>query len=362
MPKGRVSTLAESLNTLSLEQLNALNSEITMLARAGVPIESGLRKFARSGNKASNRAAERISTRLDEGQSLAESIRKENGQFPDVYATVVESGVRSGRLTVGLEAITEFAQDFIELRRGLFQAILYPLITAIAAYSLFVVFVAHTVNRLTSYQDLIGQRTGRALQILQWLAENIAVWSWIPPAIFLLAAMAWLSSGRANAFSMSGPSRLMMLVPGVGRAVRCFRHSMFTRLAAVLLENSVPLHDALPLAAGGCGVGLKKAAFAFAKADEAGDRSAVVDKDTVGMQPLLRWILRRQQAGPQLIKNLQTVSKSYYEKGQVTLRWIRLAAPLFFMFFVGGGLTAIYALSLFLPITDMMQQLSEAAI
>ena len=185
---------------------------------------------------------------------------------------------------------------------------------------------------------------------------------WIPPALFLLAAVAWMASGRANAFSMRGPGRLMMLVPGVRRAVRCFRHSLFTRLAAVLLENSVPLHDALPLAAGGCGKGIRNAALAFAKADEAGDRSTVTDKETAGMQPLLRWVLRRQQSGPQLIKNLQTASTSYYEKGQVTLRWIRLAAPLFFMFFVGGGLTTLYALSLFLPITDMMEQLSEAAI
>lgn len=355
-------TLTESINNLSLEQLAALNEEITMLARAGVPIESGLRQYANSGNKAANRAADRITSRLEQGQSLAESIREENGQFPDLYATVVESGVRSSSLSVGLEAITEFTQDFIELRRGLFQALLYPVITIIAAYGLFVVFVADGVNRITSYQAFVGQRTGRALEILQWFAANLAFWWWIPPALFLLAAVAWMASGRANAFSMRGPGRLMMLVPGVRRAVRCFRHSLFTRLAAVLLEDSVPLHDALPLAAGGCGKGIRNAALAFAKADEAGDRSTVTDKETAGMQPLLRWVLRRQQSGPQLIKNLQTASTSYYEKGQVTLRWIRLAAPLFFMFFVGGGLTTLYALSLFLPITDMMEQLSEAAI
>lgn len=354
--------MSETINKLSLEQLAALNDEIIMLARAGVPIAAGLRQFAQSGNKAPNRAAERIAARLESGQSLVDSVRSEDGEFPDLYASVVESGVRAGRLPVALEAATEFAQEFAELRRSLFQAMLYPLITVMAAYGLFVVFLAHSINRITDYQDVIGQRTGWALGMLQWASSNLVVWAWIPPALLAVGMLVWSASGRASAFSMSGPSRLLMLLPGIPRMVRCFQHSMFARLASVLLENQVPLHTALPLAAGSCGRDLHRAAVAFAKADENGDRSAAESRETAGMKPLLRWILTNQQPGSQLARNLRTVARSYHDKGRVTLRWIRFVAPLFFMFFVGGGLTLVYAMSLFLPVSDMMKQLSKAAI
>ena len=77
------------------------------------------------------------------------------------------------------------------------------------------------------------------------------------------------------------------------------------------------------------------------------------------MQPLLRWLLKREQSGARLIANLKMASRSYYEKGEVTLRWIRTAAPLMFTLFIGGTLTTLYAVSLFLPITDLMHAIAE---
>ncbi len=349
---------ADSLNKFPLEDIAALNDEIIMLSRAGVPLEPGLRKFAADGQGRANEAAKRLAERLESGKSLPASIREEGGQFPDLYATLVESGVRTGRLPVALETMSEFSREFVEVRRSVFQSMLYPLITVIAAYTLFLVFITNAVDQMRMWDDLVGGRTGRAMRILNWCYDNMALWVWIFPAVLIVCVLAWLATGRANVFSLGGSNRFLRFIPGMSRVVQYFRHSLFARMASVLIENDVPLPDALPLAAGACGKGLQQAALTFANADERGRRHDVEKHEAKSMRPLLRWILRRQQSGDRLISSLQAASRSYHEKGKARLRWIRFAAPLLFTMIVGGGLTAVYAMGLFMPLADMLDRMA----
>lgn len=350
---------ADSLNKFSLEEIAALNDEIIMLSQAGLALEPGLREFASDGSGNANQAAGRLVERLESGKSLANSIRDENGAFPHLYATLIESGIRTGRLPLALETMSEFSREFVEVRRSLFQAMLYPLITVMAAYALFLVFISNAVEQMRMWDDLVGGRSGKAMQVLAWLHNNMLLWAWIPPVLLVLAAVGWIATGRANVFSLGGSSGFLRLIPGMSGVVQHFRHSLFARLASVLLKNDVPLPDALPLAAGGCGRELQKAVMVFAEADERGQRHDVQESQARAMRPLLRWILRRQQSGDRLVSSLEAASRSYHEKGKAGLRWIRFAAPLVFTFVVGGGLTVLYAAGLFLPLTDMMERMAQ---
>lgn len=347
---------------LTLEELTALNDEIIMLSRANIPIESGLRAFAKSGGSRANEVAGRIADRLEAGQSLTDSITNAGGQLPQLYQTVVESGVRSGHLPVTLEAISEYTRDLSELRRDLGQAIVYPLIAVMGAYGLFLVFVLSGIRRIVDVMGGIDDQTGAGMKAVFWLSENPVTWAWIPPAILMLGVIAWLGGSSAGSLSLSGTSRLLHLLPGMTVAVRCYRHSLFARMTTVLLQNDVPFHDAITLASGGCGGRLQNAALALAKADERGDRSSVSDREVGAIRPLLRWILLREQPASQLIRNLKTVASTYYDKGQMTLRWIRFITPIGFTLFVGGGVVLGYCLALFLPLTEMLRRIAEGAI
>ena len=195
---------------------------------------------------------------------------------------------------------------------------------------------------------------------LDLLNENLWFWVWIPPTCMLLFAVVWLAAGSANVLSLSGSTRWLAVVPGMRRIVQNFRHSLFARLTSILLKHDVPLPDALTLASGGCGSGLQQAALAFAEADARGNRDGVTPAETKHMRPLLRWILRRQQPGDRLISSLETSGRSYFEKGKVGLRWLQFSTPLLFTFVVGGGLTALYAIGLFLPLTQMLERMAGA--
>ncbi len=94
---------------LSLEDLIALNQEIGALARIGAPLEPGLRAFARETPGRLGEVAAQMSERLARGESLAASTQMLPG-VPPIYASVVEAGVRAGRLPAALEGLADAAR------------------------------------------------------------------------------------------------------------------------------------------------------------------------------------------------------------------------------------------------------------
>src|SRR5689334_20098249 len=83
---------------ISLAHLIALNDEIAALARAGLPLESGLRAVGRDIAGGLGAAMTGLAARMDRGASLAEALAAEGGTFPPIYRAVVEAGLRAGRL------------------------------------------------------------------------------------------------------------------------------------------------------------------------------------------------------------------------------------------------------------------------
>src|SRR5436309_2247221 len=103
---------------LSLDHLIALNDEIAALARAGLPLERGLREVGRdlSGNLSA--VMKRLSGRMEQGASLSEALATERDHFPPVYLAVVEAGLRAGRLPSALESLAGFVRNYAEARRA----------------------------------------------------------------------------------------------------------------------------------------------------------------------------------------------------------------------------------------------------
>src|SRR3954454_2228285 len=84
--------------SISLGDLIALNDEIAALARAGLPLERGLREVGEDVSGALRSAMVDLSARMERGGSLAGALAAGGGRSPPVYRAVVEAGVRGGRL------------------------------------------------------------------------------------------------------------------------------------------------------------------------------------------------------------------------------------------------------------------------
>ncbi len=75
------------------------------LVRAGVPLHLGL-NASRGGMKSRLRAvSDELSAALAAGQPLDQAVSSRSAAFPPLYAVLLESGVRGGRLSAALSRL-----------------------------------------------------------------------------------------------------------------------------------------------------------------------------------------------------------------------------------------------------------------
>ena len=170
-----------------------------------------------------------------------------------MYRTVVEAGLRAGRLPAALESISNYARELVELRRKITLALLYPFIVMALAYLLFLVVITDLIERLRETYEVFQIPLAWPLAILVSVAEFASRWWWIPPLLMLVAVIWWMTTGGAYILNFNGPARPLAWIPGVGAICRRFQLANFSDLLALLVEHEVPLPEGLRLTADATG-------------------------------------------------------------------------------------------------------------
>src|SRR5438552_1079911 len=116
-----------SARPVTLEQLTALSDEIGALARAGVPLDRGLRELSLEMPGRLGRLAGEMSRRLEAGTALEQVIGDLGSTLPPAYRCVIAAGVRAGRLPAVLERISQTAARVGPLRSSILLSQLFVL-------------------------------------------------------------------------------------------------------------------------------------------------------------------------------------------------------------------------------------------
>src|SRR5687767_417637 len=98
-------TAALVARPISLEQLAALSDEIAALARAGVPLDRGLKVLANELPGRVGQLADQVGEGLLAGQPLEEIIDSLGTRLPAAYRHVLRVGLKAGRLPAALESV-----------------------------------------------------------------------------------------------------------------------------------------------------------------------------------------------------------------------------------------------------------------
>jgi len=344
---------------LSIGDLIALNDEIAALARAGLPMERGLGAVGRDHRGRLGSAISRLTQRLEAGVSLGEALSEEKDQFPPVYCAVVEAGVRAGRLPTALENLAGFIRGYDESRRAIGLALWYPLIVLILAYSLFVFVLVHAIPKLAAAFESLEVPTSPVLGVLEQLADHVLVWGPILPAFLVLLAVVWTWSGKAANFQVRGFGAPVRWFPWMRSLILQFEAANFAQLLGILVEHGVPFPEAIRLAARSSGdVRLAQASASLADAVERGATGQEEGCRANGFPPLLRWLLANNWRQGSLPTALRQIAAIYRKRALRQAEKLRIILPTLLLISIGMTATLLYGLSLFLPLTSLLQGLT----
>lgn len=348
---------------LSLDQLIALNDEIAAMVRGGLPLGRGLIELGGDLHGRLGSVSAVLGDRMARGSSLPEAIAAEGDRFPRLYLAVVEAGLRSGHLSAALEGLASFARRFAETRRAIGLAMTYPLIVLLVAYAMFVVFVFHVAPRFLATFESFQLPVAAPLAWLTKIGGTVGYWGPVVPIVILAVGVAWSRTGRASGLRPGGGGSWSIL-----RFIPWFRPMMvnseaadFADLLALMIDHQVPLPEALTLAADAAAdPSFQRAGRELARAVVRGESpgEALSESETGPFPPLLRWLMATAPGQGDLGTSLHYAAQVYRDRALHQAELIRVFFPTILLLAVGATATLLYAATLFLPLTALLESLS----
>ncbi len=347
-----------SARPVTLEQLTALSDEIGALARAGVPLDRGLRALSLDMPGRLGKLAADMSRRLEAGSSLEQVVGELGAALPPAYRCIVEVGVRSGRLPVAMEGISQTARRIGQLRNSIYLSLLYPLMVLLVTWSLGV-FVLTKIGPVLSRMLVEFDVTGPWIVDVYDAAARHATWigPLIPLAFALWLAWAWYRCGRIAEGRELHPLLAFGAVGMLARLQRASRLASLAELLSLLVKNHVPLPEAVEMAS--AAVGSARLARGGKELADKLQRGEAVEKAPAGFPPMLAWTCSGRQSEMQLVRTLNRAAEVYRDEVTRRSQWLVIYIPLFATIGICGGLVCLYALLTLGPWIALMRRIAE---
>ena len=341
----------------TLDDFMALNDQIVALIEAGVPIDVGLGESRADIAGALSQINALVARRVSQGQSLVDAVRDEPS-LPGRYRSIVLSGLRSENLIVALSTWTRLGASIESSWHTVRTSLRYPLVLCAMVYVGLIGLCLFLVPRFEHFFDSLGMRAGFVLQLLQALRDSMPIWIAIPPVLLLIFYF-WQQRRSSNELTSSEAARRLSWLPGMSQSLFQQRCANFAELVATLLDSGVPLNDGLRLAAASSG-DWKLADGARTLADTLERGQPAIDYGPAEVfPPFLRWALLDSSATTGTSRALRMAADVYRDSASRRIDRLQLFAPLVACVVIGGGVTLLYGLALFVPISDMLSKLGS---
>jgi len=362
MPDGTFSESVVSASPNNLDQLIGLSEEISALVRTGLPLEESLFLKSQAERGKIGNHLRQLAERLGTGQSLADAVRHDP-VFPPVFAAVVEAGIKSGNLSGALDSLTECVRSLRDARLFLLRSTLYPLVLFTSLWVVFAVLVVFIAPPFIQFFESYRQPFFLFEIIHYFTADNRAAWAFmfVVPVLIWACYIFWsIRSARSDVIQSLGSSSLFRWLPWVGRAAVELQKTAFARILAMLVRSSVPLDQAILLAAKSC-----HERYWSRDSLEALQRRIVDGKSNVYpksvVSPLIEWSLGISDQ-QMMLEGIDHYAAMVRTRAGLLLAKCEMFLPAILVFILAVLIGACYVLTVFYPHIHMLYFLAKPSI
>jgi general secretion pathway protein F len=237
------------LRRVAPQDLSLFTRQLATLARAGLPLEEALLAVSQQTEKPRVQSIVLgVRARVMEGHTLADGFAEFPRVFPEIYRATVAAGEQAGHLDDVLERLAEYTETRELIRQKVLAALLYPIVLTVMCFgivSLLLVFVVPKVVAVFEAQKAQLPLITRVLIAVSGFLRSYGIYVLIAAVIAYLLFRRWQRDPAARRRFQ----RLQLRMPLVGKLTRGFNTARFTRTFSILSASSVPVLEALRIAA-----------------------------------------------------------------------------------------------------------------
>jgi type IV pilus assembly protein PilC len=340
------------------KNLAIFTRQFSVMIDAGLPLVQCLEILGNQEEDA-NFSVTILQTRADveNGQSLADAMRKHPKAFDALFTNMVAAGEAGGILDTILKRLATYIEKNVKLKGQVKSAMVYPIAVILIAGLVVAAILWKVIPTFAAMFASLGAELPLPTRIVIALSEGLVRFGWM--GIVAIVALGW---GFKQYYGTESGRRvvdgIVLKMPILGMIMRKIAVARFCRTLSTLISSGVPILDGLDITARTSGNAIVEDAILITrKSIEGGNTIAAPLKETAVFPPMVVQMIGVGETTGALDTMLSKIADFYEEEVDTAVAGLlTLLEPIMIAFLgliVGGIVIAMY-----LPIFDLISKLT----
>lgn len=233
-----------SFGHISLLEKVMFAKHLSVMIKAGMPIDDSLDVLASSGSSLMKSKLKEILIDVRKGTSLSDALKKYPKDFDTLFTNMVAVGETAGNLVANLELLAVQQRKNYDLRAKIKAASVYPIVILVAIMGLIVVMSIFVLPKITDFFDTLQMELPLPTRILMGTSGFFVNYWWLVIAgiIFLMITLQVLLKIRSSRLFLHS---LILRTPIFGDISRNINLAIFCRTLGSLLDSGITIDQAI---------------------------------------------------------------------------------------------------------------------
>lgn len=314
----------------SRQEILSMTSELSVLLRAGLPLDRALKVLIdMDGQPRMHAVLADLLKAVKGGKSLSVALQAHAEHFGNFYLSMIRAGEASGQLAEVLERLVDHLESAKATRDSVVSALIYPAILLVVAVLSIVVMLGFVVPQFENLFADMGDALPPMTKAVVGAADFLKAWG-LALLLALIAGAVVLQRWAVSPDGKAAIDRRMLKLPIAGGITFEYEMAKFARTTGTLLGNGVSLLKAIQIAIGTVGnVPLRESLEVLPPAVKAGKRMSVALEETGMFTPMVIQMTRVGEESGRLDAMLLELAKVFEEHvGSGIKRLLTLLEPL----------------------------------
>ncbi|HIL77702.1 MAG: type II secretion system F family protein [Methyloprofundus sp.] len=245
---------SKAKSSISAKDIAVFSRQLATMLESGIPLVQSFDIVAKNNeNPAMAEMLTAIKVDIEEGDTLAQSLRKRPIYFDELYCNLVEAGEHAGILESLLDKIATYKEKVETIKSKIKKALTYPIAVIVVAFIVTTIMLIFVVPVFKDLFDSFGADlpsfTLWVMGISDWMVNN---WYYVVGSIIAVVYIFMYFKKRSKPFNYF-LDRTLLKIPIVGMILHKSSIARFARTLATMSAAGVPLVEALESVAGATG-------------------------------------------------------------------------------------------------------------
>jgi type IV pilus assembly protein PilC len=352
------SELNASLSNLTIKDRAVFSRQFAAMVNAGVAMVRCLGVLSEQcPNPKLKKALLSISSEVQQGTSLSDSMRKHPDCFDTLYVSMVQAGEVGGVLDEVLNRLAKLLEDMARLKNQIKSAMAYPVVVGVLAIIIFFGMTIFLIPVFAGIFDELEVELPAITQFMVNLSELLRSWRIIIPISIIIAtvvAIRWYYKTPIGRVQIDG---FLLKMPLFGDLNQKAAVARFCRIFGTLTRSGVPILNSLDIVRDTSGNQVIANAVDAAKLEiqQGGMISLALQKEQVFPLLAIQMMSIGEETG-ELDSMMMKVADFYEDEVEQAVKALTsLIEPI--MMVLLAGMVAVILLSMYLPLFKLYDAL-----